>query len=110
MVRTFPTLLIPISHLHKYFRGPQVTVRAFKPILRSHDLTRILLDDPWRRATPHSPTALPRPDTVQRPFKLISDGVHHWDENGLANRTSEPPTIKLIHAQEVAFVKAWLGL
>ncbi|TCD65141.1 hypothetical protein EIP91_003034 [Steccherinum ochraceum] len=64
--------------------------------------------DPWRPNTAHADNAHPRPDTTLRPFKLISGAVHHWDENGLANRTAEPPTISAIHQQEVQFVKAWL--
>ena len=38
-----------------------------------------------------------------------TDGsVHHWDENGLADPSAEPPFIHDIHQQEIAFVKAWL--
>ena len=37
-----------------------------------------------------------------------SDGVHHWDENGLANPSDEPPRIQTIHREEIAFVKSWL--
>ncbi|KAI0784229.1 peptidase S28 [Abortiporus biennis] len=65
-------------------------------------------EDPWRPNTPHSDDAKKRPDTPLRPFKLISGAVHHYDENGLSNHTAEPPTIRNIHQQEVAFVKAWL--
>ncbi|KAI0358821.1 peptidase S28 [Trametes cingulata] len=65
-------------------------------------------DDPWRGDTPHSPAAHWRPDTLLRPFKLIPGGVHHYDENGLADHSAEPPQIQAIHEQEVAFVKAWL--
>lgn len=36
------------------------------------------------------------------------DAVHHYDENGLANHSQEPPNIQQIHSQEVSFVKAWL--
>ncbi|KAI0041437.1 peptidase S28 [Auriscalpium vulgare] len=65
--------------------------------------------DPWRPDTPHSQYyAKPRADTVTRPFKLIPGAVHHWDENGLANSSAEPPEIQAIHQQEVAFVQAWL--
>ncbi|KAI0656771.1 peptidase S28 [Cubamyces menziesii] len=64
--------------------------------------------DPWRGDTPHSPAAHPRPDTTLRPFKLIPGGVHHYDENGLADHSLEPPQIQAIHQQEVEFVKAWL--
>lgn len=37
-----------------------------------------------------------------------TDAVHHYDENGLANHSAEPPEIRAIHEQEVEFVKAWL--
>ncbi|OCH94429.1 peptidase S28 [Obba rivulosa] len=65
--------------------------------------------DPWRGDCPHSPAAKPRPDTTIRPFKLLSEAIHHYDENGLSNHTAEPPVIQTIHAQEVEFVKAWLA-
>ncbi|PIL30738.1 hypothetical protein GSI_06906 [Ganoderma sinense ZZ0214-1] len=64
--------------------------------------------DPWRGDTPHSPDASNRTDTTLRPFKLIPTGVHHWDENGLADPSQEPAFIQTIHQQEIAFVKAWL--
>ncbi|KAF9031430.1 peptidase S28 [Panaeolus papilionaceus] len=65
-------------------------------------------DDPWRPNTPHSDDAKPRKDTTLRPFKLIPNGVHHYDEYGLADPTAEPPQIQLIHSQMVDFVKSWL--
>jgi hypothetical protein len=65
--------------------------------------------DPWMPDTPHSTFyAKPRPDTTLRPFKLIPGAVHHWDENGLADKSAEPTEIKKIHDEEVAFVLAWL--
>ncbi|GAA6019817.1 hypothetical protein JCM11491_000282 [Sporobolomyces phaffii] len=64
--------------------------------------------DPWIGATPHSPQARKRKDTLRRPFKLIPEGVHHWDENGLLDRSSEPEAIQAIHRDEVEFVQAWL--
>ncbi|KAI0641128.1 peptidase S28 [Trametes meyenii] len=66
--------------------------------------------DPWRGDTPHSPDprAHNRRDTTLRPFKLIPEGVHHYDENGLADHSAEPPQIQAIHEQEIEFVKAWL--
>ncbi|MDI1487722.1 MAG: hypothetical protein OHK93_006994 [Ramalina farinacea] len=71
--------------------------------------------DPWRGVTPHSPQA-PNPNrvsTTQEPFALIAGAVHHWDENGLfANETSAdlpPGPVREVQAEEVAFVKAWLG-
>lgn len=41
-------------------------------------------------------------------FLDLAGAVHHWDENGLADLSKEPPVIQQIHSQEVAFVKAWL--
>jgi len=65
--------------------------------------------DPWRPMTPHSQYFAPeRPDTVNEPFKLIPNGVHHWDENGLRDPKQEPAEIEKIHREEVEFVKAWL--
>ncbi|KAF8628659.1 hypothetical protein AX15_003790 [Amanita polypyramis BW_CC] len=64
--------------------------------------------DPWRPCTPHAYEASPRQDTTIRPFKLIPNAVHHWDENGLANISMEPPDIQAVHQQEVDFVRAWL--
>ncbi|KAK7690876.1 hypothetical protein QCA50_005978 [Cerrena zonata] len=64
--------------------------------------------DPWRPNTAHADEAKSRPDTAERPFKLIKGAVHHYDENGLADPSQEPPTIQEIHAQEVEFVKGWL--
>ena len=65
--------------------------------------------DPWRPDTPHSTYyAKDRADTLARPFMLIPGGVHHWDENGLADPSAEPPFIREIHQQEVEFVQGWL--
>ncbi|KAJ3558690.1 hypothetical protein NM688_g768 [Phlebia brevispora] len=64
--------------------------------------------DPWRPCTPHSDYARDRPDTVQKPFKLIPGGVHHYDENGLRNPAKEPFQIQKIHTEIVEFVTAWL--
>ena len=54
-----------------------------------------------------------RVSTTQEPFSLIKGAVHHWDENGLfPNETSEalpPGPVRDVQAEEVAFVKAWLG-
>lgn len=69
--------------------------------------------DPWRRATPHAPAAPERKSTTDQPFILISDAVHHWDENGLfPNETTAtlPPTpVADTQRQEVEFVKAWMA-
>jgi hypothetical protein len=63
--------------------------------------------DPWVFATPHNPLLKPRADTIERPFKLIPGGVHHWDENGLVSGR-EPEEIERVHEEEVSFVKSWL--
>ncbi|KAF8965115.1 serine carboxypeptidase S28-domain-containing protein [Flammula alnicola] len=64
--------------------------------------------DPWRPDTPHSDDAEEREDTLLRPFKLIPDGVHHYDEYGLANLFEEPAEIRKIHAEMITFVNSWL--
>ncbi|CAL1713219.1 unnamed protein product [Somion occarium] len=64
--------------------------------------------DPWRSCTPHSEYAEEREDTVLRPFKLIPNGVHHYDEYGLHNITEEPPEILKIHEEMISFVTEWL--
>lgn len=55
--------------------------------------------DPWRFDCPHSfiSPSQHRKDTITRPFKLIPGAVHHWDENGLADPSLEPPAIQKIH-------------
>ncbi|KAK4050979.1 hypothetical protein OIV83_003108 [Microbotryomycetes sp. JL201] len=65
-------------------------------------------EDPWLYATPHSPHARKRRDTLKKPFKIIKGGVHHWDENGLLDSTHEPKRIKQIHEEEVDFVQEWM--
>ncbi|KAH9480734.1 putative extracellular serine carboxypeptidase [Psilocybe cubensis] len=64
--------------------------------------------DPWRPVTPHSDDAPKRNDTILRPFKLIPNAVHHYDEYGLANIFQEPPEIRKIHAEMISFVTSWL--
>ncbi|KAI0059615.1 peptidase S28 [Artomyces pyxidatus] len=117
--------LIDLDYLHKiciqafppgkYFTVPSLPDIASVNVLGSFDIAADRLAfidgqiDPWRPDTPHSQYyAKPRPDTIIRPFKLIPGAVHHWDENGLANHSAEPPEIKAIHEQEVAFVQTWL--
>ncbi|KAG9122260.1 hypothetical protein FRC07_001443, partial [Ceratobasidium sp. 392] len=65
-------------------------------------------EDPWLPATPHSPHAETRVDTLARPFKLIRTGVHHHDQNGVEPHSSEPEHIQAIHQEETEFVLAWL--
>ncbi|KIJ60108.1 hypothetical protein HYDPIDRAFT_99441 [Hydnomerulius pinastri MD-312] len=64
--------------------------------------------DPWRPCTPHSEYADDREDTILRPFKLIPNGVHHYDEYGLRDITAEPPEIQQIHYEMIDFVLEWL--
>ncbi|PFH51231.1 hypothetical protein AMATHDRAFT_59519 [Amanita thiersii Skay4041] len=64
--------------------------------------------DPWRPMTPHSTYADDRQDTILRPFKLIPNGVHHYDEYGLRNMAQEPPEIRQIHEEMIHFVREWL--
>ncbi|KAL1957432.1 hypothetical protein VTO42DRAFT_6000 [Malbranchea cinnamomea] len=68
--------------------------------------------DPWLEATPHASHARKRRSTPDKPFILIQDAVHHWDENGLLpNETTPelpPKRIKKVQAEEVQFVKKWL--
>ncbi|KAJ4482389.1 serine carboxypeptidase S28-domain-containing protein [Lentinula aciculospora] len=64
--------------------------------------------DPWRPDTPHSDYANEREDTMLRPFKIIPNGVHHYDEYGLKNLEDEPPEIRNIHEEMIAFVREWL--
>ncbi|KAF8446373.1 peptidase S28 [Boletus edulis BED1] len=64
--------------------------------------------DPWRPCTPHSEYAKDRKDTMLRPFKLIPNGVHHYDEYGLRDINDEPPEIKQIHYEMIEFVREWL--
>ncbi|KAG8732801.1 hypothetical protein FRC11_010926 [Ceratobasidium sp. 423] len=65
-------------------------------------------EDPWLPATPHSPHAPEREDSILRPFKLIRTGVHHHDEYGVEPHNKEPAHIQTIHRQEIEFVEAWL--
>jgi len=64
--------------------------------------------DPWKPQTPHGDGAVDRDDTVLRPFKMIPNAVHHYDEWGLLNVLEEPPEIRRIHADMISFVTSWL--
>jgi len=64
--------------------------------------------DPWRPDTPHSQYSEAREDTIMRPFKLIPNGVHHYDEYGLRNIADEPEEIRRIHDEMIVFVMEWI--
>ena len=94
----------------------------------AHEADTSCAVDPWRPATPHSAYADDREDTILRPFKIIpslswclllvrafgvnvrqlSDGIHHYDENGLQDLQLEPPEIRHVHGEMITFVTAWL--
>jgi len=40
--------------------------------------------------------------------KLMVDGVHHYDENGLTDHSKEPSRIRDVHAFEVSFITEWI--
>ncbi|KAH8822287.1 peptidase S28 [Flagelloscypha sp. PMI_526] len=70
--------------------------------------------DPWRAATPHSEyigKQAQRPDTIQKPFKLIGNGGFLCIigmRTGLPDFSAEPQFIQDIQNQMIGFVKAWL--
>lgn len=64
--------------------------------------------DPWRPDTPHSQYAEEREDTLIRPFKLIPNGVHHYDEYGLRNLEDEPEEIRKVHEEMIVFTMEWM--
>ncbi|KAK2465427.1 hypothetical protein APHAL10511_002781 [Amanita phalloides] len=64
--------------------------------------------DPWLPNTPHSSYAPKRKDTLLRPFKLIPNAVHHYDEYGLRNMSDEPLEIQNVHKEMIEFVLEWL--
>lgn len=41
-------------------------------------------------------------------FYITTDGVHFYDGHGLRNPENEPPEIREIHEEMVAFVNSWL--
>ena len=73
--------------------------------------------DPWRpagsHANPFNATAVNRTSTPEEPWILISQAVHHWDENGVfANQTRPgfpPAPIVDTQSMELEFVKGWLA-
>jgi len=67
--------------------------------------------DPWRPATPlWYPDS--RNSTTERPWHLISHGVHHWEENGIFENQTTPdlPPPQVVYAQQFLknFVVDWL--
>lgn len=64
--------------------------------------------DPWRPVTPNADVAPRRNSTTLRPIHIIPRGVHHYDENGLADHSKEPPEIQEVHNFMVDFVRAWV--
>lgn len=68
--------------------------------------------DPWRWAGVHAPQAPERPSTIDEPYILIDNAVHHWDENGLFEdeTTSDlpPDAVKEVKKNIANFVKEWL--
>ncbi|KAE8833539.1 hypothetical protein HRS9139_05358 [Pyrenophora teres f. teres] len=67
--------------------------------------------DPWRPATPlWYPDS--RNDTVEKPWHLISHGVHHWEENGIFENQATPdlPPAQVVYAQQYLknFVVDWI--
>ena len=41
-------------------------------------------------------------------LSFFLDAVHHYDEWGRLNLLEEPPEIRRIHAEMIAFVASWL--
>ncbi|KAG6034285.1 hypothetical protein E4U41_006601 [Claviceps citrina] len=69
--------------------------------------------DPWRAAGSHAIGLPDRKSTLLEPFELIDWGVHHWDENGLADDAEREPGLPPsqvvdIQRKEVVIVKYWL--
>ncbi|EGN98555.1 hypothetical protein SERLA73DRAFT_183618 [Serpula lacrymans var. lacrymans S7.3] len=98
----------------KYFTVPEwpniTSVNALGDFTIAADRLAIIDGevDPWRPYTPHSEYAPDRPDTLLRPFKLIPNGVHHYDEYGLRDLEDEPAEIRKIHGEMIVFVLEWL--
>ncbi|ODN75032.1 hypothetical protein L202_06253 [Cryptococcus amylolentus CBS 6039] len=65
--------------------------------------------DPWRVVTPQSDFAEGKKSSVNRPRHIIFDGVHHYDENGLADHSKEPARVRDVHEFEKLFVSEWLA-
>ncbi|KAI5369875.1 Putative peptidase S28, alpha/Beta hydrolase [Septoria linicola] len=70
--------------------------------------------DPWKPATPHAFQfgAKNRSSTASEPFILISEAVHHWDENGLFPNQTAPglPPSRITETQRYLeeAVQSWM--
>ncbi|KAI8949224.1 peptidase S28 [Xylaria longipes] len=68
--------------------------------------------DPWRAAGVHAIGLPEHESTTTKPYILISEAVHHWDENGLFpnETTAELPPAPVVDTQkqEANFVKKWV--
>ncbi|KAM3418247.1 hypothetical protein BST61_g4248 [Cercospora zeina] len=68
--------------------------------------------DPWRPATPHAFEfgAKNRTSTASEPFILISEAIHHWDENGLLPGETIVPPARILDTQRrlVEAVESWM--
>lgn len=68
--------------------------------------------DPWRPATAHSVDfagVKQREHTLERPFLLVANGTHHWDENGPTKGGSKPPgQVEAVHAEMIKAVQLWV--
>jgi hypothetical protein len=98
----------------KYFTVPPMPNVTAVNALGDFDITAdrlAIIDgevDPWKPDTPHSEYASDREDTILRPFKIIPNGVHHYDEFGMRNIADEPDEIRKIHEEMIVFVTEWL--
>ncbi|CAO1616575.1 unnamed protein product [Sympodiomycopsis kandeliae] len=86
--------------------------------------------DPWKEMTVHSETFNNggiRSNTLNKPFWIIPNGTHHWDENGLPHNSNQegshhrivhnrpeedgaqvPQDIRKVHQLLVGAVKDWV--
>lgn len=46
---------------------------------------------------------------MRRDGKLMIDGVHHYDENGLTDHSKEPSRIRDVHEFEISFITEWIA-
>lgn len=93
-------LLITSSSHHFPFPSHSLPITLTRPPIRFNPTPYFL--------TPSLPIHFSPFLSSDQPNPNHTDAVHHYDENGLANHSAEPPEIQAIHEQEVEFVKAWL--